>query len=87
MVNTGRKWSEKQYNVFNESFNEIVRKTDINREYGKQSDRNTQADVEPVISSRTEVGHLTEGGGSYFRVLLEIKVGDKSLEIGIFLFM
>lgn len=78
---------EKQYNVFNKSFNEIVRRTNINREYGKLSDRNTPADVKPVISSHTEVGHLTEGGGCYFRVLLEIKVGDKSLEIGIFLFM
>lgn len=45
---------EKQYSVFNVSFNEIVRKTDINREYGKQSDRNTQADVKPVISSHTQ---------------------------------
>lgn len=55
--------------------------THRNRKNGKQSDRNTQADVKSVISSRSEVGHLTEGGGCYFRVLLEIKVGDKSLEI------
>lgn len=40
-----------------------------------------QADVKPVISSHAEVGHLTEGGGCYFRALLKIKAGDKSLEI------
>lgn len=46
------------------SFNEMVqtdRQTDRTREYRKQSDRDRQADVKPVIFSRTEVGHLTEG--------------------------
>lgn len=66
------------------SFNEMVkidRQTELENTGNSDRDRDRQADVKPVISSRTEVGHLTEGGGCYFRALLEIKAGDKSLEI------
>lgn len=39
------------------------------------------ADVKPASPSHTEVGHHAERRGSYFRVLIEIKAKDKSLEI------
>lgn len=59
------------------SFKETKRKTELENSENKV----TETDRQPVISSHAEVGHLTEGEGCYFRALLEIKAGDKALDI------
>lgn len=63
--------------------NYIVQRNDKGRqtELENSEHRVTETDRQPVISSHAEVGHLTEGEGCYFRGLLKIKAGDKSLDI------
>lgn len=47
----------------------------------RMSSYSRHADVQPANPSHAEVGHHAERRGSYFRVLIEIKAKDKSLEI------
>lgn len=63
--------------------NYIFQRNDKGRqtELENSEHRVTETDRQPVISSQAEVGHLTEGEGCYFRALLKIKAGDKSLDI------